>query len=87
MSALALKRFGDVKKYCVMQLKCVGVIPLSYRKDKQMRLGSRAPTALRTCCEKNVIFETYVARDAAGQANIVTPRKQIIKISPQNCSI
>ena len=47
MSALALKCLGDVKMYCVVQLKCVGVILLSYRRDKQMRLGSRAPTALR----------------------------------------
>ena len=51
VSALALKCLGDVKMYCVLQLKCVGVILLSYRRDKQMRLGSRAPTALRTCCE------------------------------------
>ena len=83
VSALALKCLGDMKMYCVVQLKCVGVILLSYRRDKQMRLGSRAPTALRACCETKLIFETSVAGDAAGQANIVTPCKQMIEIPPK----
>ena len=79
-SAIALKCLGDVKTYCVVQLKCVGVILLSYRRDKQMRLGSRAPIALLACCETKQIFETSAAGDAAGQANIVTPCKQMIEI-------
>ena len=69
--------------YSVVQLKCVGVILLSYRRDKQMRLGSRAPTALRTCCETKLIFETSAGGDAAGQASIVTPCKQMIEIPPK----
>ena len=59
---LALKCLGDVKMYCVVQLKCVGVILLSYRRDKQMRLESRAPTALRTSCETKRDFRNISCR-------------------------
>ena len=53
---------NDVKMYCVVQLKCVGVILLSYRRDKQMRVGSRAPTVLRTCCETKRDFRNICCR-------------------------
>ena len=76
MSALALKYLGDVKMYCVVQLKCGGMIPLSYRRDKQMRLGSRAPALCARAVKQNVIFKTSVAGDTAGQANIAPPCKQ-----------
>ena len=80
---LALKCLGDLKMYCVVQVKGVSMILLNYRRDKQMRLGSRAPTALRACCETKLIFETSAASDAAGHETIVTPFKQMIEIPPK----
>ena len=50
-----------------------------------MRLGSRELLLLcARAVKQNVIFETSVAGDAAGQANIVTPYNQMIEIPPKN---
>ena len=48
-----------------------------------MRLGSRALTLLVRSVKQNVIFKTSVAGDAAGQANIIIPCKQMFEILPK----
>ena len=62
VSAQALKCLGDVKMFCVVHLKCVGMILLSYRRDKQMRLGSRASTTSSACCETKRDFRSICCR-------------------------